>query len=460
MVSKWVCWISVDDELLVRPIKHNHKRLAHTVEKEKQPDPAMETPPHFRCPISMEIMKDPVIISTGVTYERKNIEKWLFTYKKHTCPATNQIINNFNITPNHTLKGLILSWQDQKTHSPSNSSQESIQSKHDELISLLTTIHSTPFKVNSLKKLRSIIELGDETKADFVQSGGVEVLSHIIVQTLAEPSDFITFRACEEALSILHQLAFSDKVLLQMGSLRMAKDEFYPSPNNECIKAMAMMLQRGSAEARLHTVTIFKKMAKVDYNFNWVIEDQSIDLFKSLLEFLSDEINSTASSYALDVLVHIIGSSKKNRLKAIEAGAVCILIELLPDYNGSKCEKILLLIKLLCECAEGRLALVEHGLGIAAVSKKLLHISDTATKLGVKIFWLICSSHPSMKVLEEMSQLGFMKKLFELVHIDGHSSTKDKAMKILKLHGNTWRQYPCFPCNLNDYLNSSNNNLR
>ncbi|XP_043696024.1 E3 ubiquitin-protein ligase PUB23-like [Telopea speciosissima] len=412
------------------------------MEKDKKPDLAMEIPRYFRCPISMELMKDPVIICTGVTYEKKNIEKWFFTYKKTTCPATNQIINNFNLTPNHTLKRLILSWQE------STSSKETIReaaaaatSKHDELVSLLTTIHSsTPFKVSSLKKLRSIIELGDETKTDFIQSGGVEVLSHIIVQTLIEPSDFITFRACEEALSILHQIPFSNKVLLQI------------TPNPESIKAMAMMLQRGSGEARLQTVTIFRKMAKVDYDFSWVIEDQSIDLFKSLLEFLSDEINSTASKYALDVLVHIIGLSKKNRVKAIEAGAICVLIELLPDYNGSKCEKILLIIKLLCECADGRLALVEHGLGIAAVSKKILRVSDTATKLGVKIFWLICSSHPSNNVLEEMALLGLVKKLIELVHIDEQSSMKNKAMNILKLHGNTWQQFPCFPCNLKDFL--------
>ncbi|XP_043717114.1 E3 ubiquitin-protein ligase PUB23-like [Telopea speciosissima] len=431
------------------------------MEKEKKlADLSMEIPLYFRCPISMEVMKDPVTISTGVTYERKNIEKWFFTYKKNTCPATNQIIDNFDlITPNHTLKRLILSWQEEKAHqlqsSNSSSSQQLqgpiiISCRHDELLSLFSTIQSTPFKVSLLKKLRSIIELGNETQTDFVQSGGVELLSHIIIQTLYEhrSDNFITFRACEEALSILDQLVFSEETIwLQI---------MIPKP--ECIKAMAMMLQRGSAEGRLHTVTIFRKMAKVvEYNFSWVVQDQSIDLLKSLLELLSDEIiNSKAFTYALDVLVHIIGTSKKNRLKAIEAGAICVLIELLPDSNRSKCEKILLLLKLLCECAEGRLALVEHGLGIASVSKKILRVSDAATKLGMKIFWLICSSHPSMKVLEEMLVLGSVKKFLALVHYVniGQSSIKNKAVKILKLHGNTWQHYPCFPCELKDCLKS------
>ncbi|KAM1186258.1 hypothetical protein ACFXTH_015401 [Malus domestica] len=59
-------------------------------------------PYHFRCPISIELMKDPVTISTGVTYERNNIEKWFFSYKKKTCPATMQSVKNFDMIPNHT----------------------------------------------------------------------------------------------------------------------------------------------------------------------------------------------------------------------------------------------------------------------------------------------------------------------------------------------------------------------
>ncbi|KAF8412814.1 hypothetical protein HHK36_000785 [Tetracentron sinense] len=417
------------------------------MEMERKADLIMEIPQYFRCPISMEFMKEPVIISTGVTYEKKNIQKWFFTYKKKTCPATNQRVENLDITPNHTLKRLILSWQDQE--SQSHPLPNPVSMKHDELVSLLTTIESSPFKVTSLKKLRTTIELGNDIKYDFMHSGGVEVLGGIIVQILVESSDFGNFRACEEALGVLHQLPLSDD--------REEPLQLLSKP--ECMKSMAIMLQRGSTEARLHAVTIFRKMAKVEYNWNWVLQDQEMDLFKSLLELLSDEICTKASSCALDVLMEILGASKNNRLKAIEAGAVCILIELLPDSNRSKCEKMLRLIKLLCECAEGRLALVEHGLGIAAVSKKILRVSDSATKFGVMILWLICSFHPTEKVLEEMLMFGSVKKLQALLHIHGRSSMKDKAIEIIKLHRNLWKQYPCFPCELKDYLRSMNDSI-
>ena len=398
----------------------------------------MDYPVHFRCPISMELMQDPVTISTGVTYERKNIEKWFFFCNKKTCPTTMQSINNFEITPNHTLKRLILSWQNEEAAR----SRDSL--KHDELVSLLAAMESTPFKVSSLKNLRAIVELGQEVMDDFIKCGGVDILVQIIAQILVESLDFPAFRACEEALGTLHlclSLPDHEKII-----------QFLSMP--ESMKSFAMILQRGSAEARFHAVAIFRKLAQADYNWDkFVIQDQGFELFRSLLENVSDDqICSKASASALELLIDILGTSKRSRPKAVEAGAVCILIELLPDSKPSKCEKMLLLLKLLCECAEGRQAFVEHGLGIAAISKKLLHVSSANTKITVKILWLICSYHPSERVLEEMLIVGSVNKLLALLHISNRSSTKEKVVKIFKLHGNFWRQDPCFPCDFNDYL--------
>ncbi|KAK2992524.1 hypothetical protein RJ640_002418 [Escallonia rubra] len=400
----------------------------------------MDFPPDFSCPISLELMKDPVTISTGVTYERKNIEKWLFTYKKKSCPATMLSIDNFDITPNHTLRRLILAWQDSCSQLPPSSPPPSI--KHDELMSLLNTIESTPFKVSSLTKLRIIVETSDDVKMDFRNCGGIEMLLRIIVQILVESLDFLTFRACEVSLGVLNQLFQSeeDETLLKLLS------------KPECMKSMSIMLQRGSADARVYTISIFQKMVRAEYNWDFFIHDQGVDFFKSLLELVSDEISTEASTCALQVLIAILGSSKKSRLKVVEAGGVCTLIELLPDSNKSKSEKMMQLIKLLCECPEGRLAFTEHKLSIPVITKKILHVSDTASKIGVKILWLICTFQPTERVLEEMLIFGSVKKLVALLHVDGRSSTKEKLVKMFKLHGSSWRRYSCFPIELKDCL--------
>ncbi|KAL8062249.1 hypothetical protein ABFX02_02G135200 [Erythranthe guttata] len=418
---------------------------------------AMDFPQDFRCPISMELMKDPVTISTGVTYDRKNIEKWFHTYKKATCPATMQLVDNPATTPNHTLNRLILSWlnSSQSNHDrrrPPPPPQPP-SSKHDELAALLAAVNdSTPFKVSSLRKLRSVVENGDHAiKEDFKKSGGVEALVSIMVQILSDDSGFTMFRACEEALGVLNQIPFSDEVedekILQL----------LMNPN--CMKSMAAVLQRGGAEARFCAVSTFQKIAKADYQWYYVAEDQGVDFFKSLLEISSDEISTAASSCALQLFVEMLEASKKSRLKAVEAGAVCTLVELLPDsIRPKRCERIMQLIKLLCECAEGRAAFAEHGLGIAAVGKKMLSVSGVATKIGVKILWLVSSFHSTERVLEEMLVCGAVKKLVALLHIGGRSTTKERVVKILKMHGRMWRRYPCFPGDVKEYLGLEGSN--
>ncbi|KAL3815205.1 hypothetical protein ACJIZ3_016473 [Penstemon smallii] len=412
----------------------------------------MDFPQDFRCPISMELMKDPVIISTGVTYDRINIEKWFRSYKKRSCPATMQSIESLDMTPNHTLKRLIVTWLDRN-----HSSNPTPSDKHDQLVTILGNIESSPFKVTSLRKLRSILGTGDdEVKEDFKRLKGVEVIVTIIVQILVESTDFAaTFTACEEALGVLNQVITCSEEDEEIIQILMKPD---------CMKAMGLMLQRGSADARFCSVSIFHKMAKPDHShtceWNFIAEDLGIDFFKSLLEMVSDEIySSKASSCALNLLLQMLNSSKKSRIKAIEAGGICTLIELLPDSNRSRCEKIMELIKCLCECADGRLAFTEHGLGIAAVSKKMLNVSNGATKIGVKILWLISSFNPTERVLEEMLGCGAVKKLVALLHIagGGQSTTKERVVKILKLHGRMWKRYPnCFPSGLKDYLGLGN----
>ncbi|KAI3787458.1 hypothetical protein L1987_41943 [Smallanthus sonchifolius] len=407
-------------------------------------DSEMEFPQDFRCPISMELMKEPVIISTGVTYERKNIEKWFFSYKKKTCPATMQNIVNFSVTPNHTLKRLILEWQNGHSPSSSSASSPSPSFKRDEMVSLLKTLGSSPFKVKSLKKLKEIVEIGDEMKLDFIILGGLDVLSELIVQILLDCSDFMVFRACEEALGVVQHLITSEH---QQDSKVI---ELMSKP--ECMKSIVIVLQRGSKEARVYAISILKKLANSNFDWRVIVNDQGIGMFKSILELASDEIATKASSSAFQILIKILDSSKKSRSKAIEAGAMCTLIELLPDSNRSKCEKILNIIKLLCECADGRVAFIEHRLAIGVVSKKLFDVSETGSKICVKILWLICSFHPTEKVLEEMMIYGAVKKLVVLLHMNEQSSMKNKVLDMFKKHGNSWSRYPCFPNELKEYL--------
>ncbi|KAG6491395.1 hypothetical protein ZIOFF_052737 [Zingiber officinale] len=58
-------------------------------------------PVDFRCPVSLELMKDPAIVSTRQTYDRESIEQWLEGHD--TRPKTQQKLSNKSLTPNYVL---------------------------------------------------------------------------------------------------------------------------------------------------------------------------------------------------------------------------------------------------------------------------------------------------------------------------------------------------------------------
>ncbi|XP_041460717.1 WD repeat, SAM and U-box domain-containing protein 1-like isoform X2 [Lytechinus variegatus] len=70
------------------------------------PVPDDQIPDEYLCPISREIMKEPVIAADGYTYERKAIENW-FRAGRNTSPMTNAPLSSINLTPNRSLKMII-----------------------------------------------------------------------------------------------------------------------------------------------------------------------------------------------------------------------------------------------------------------------------------------------------------------------------------------------------------------
>ena len=60
-------------------------------------------PPDFICPITQEVMQEPVIALDGHSYERVAIEQW-FSSGRRTSPLTNAQMGSSHLTPNHTLR--------------------------------------------------------------------------------------------------------------------------------------------------------------------------------------------------------------------------------------------------------------------------------------------------------------------------------------------------------------------
>lgn len=63
----------------------------------------------FVCPITKNIMTDPVTTHYGITYERMAIEDWLKT--KNYCPLTKKKLTKNKLIPNYALKSTILAYK-------------------------------------------------------------------------------------------------------------------------------------------------------------------------------------------------------------------------------------------------------------------------------------------------------------------------------------------------------------
>ncbi|XP_054823055.1 U-box domain-containing protein 19 [Prosopis cineraria] len=63
-------------------------------------------PGDFLCPISLEVMNDPVTIETGHTYDRSSILKW-FGSGSLICPKTGKSLSSIELLPNLVLRRLI-----------------------------------------------------------------------------------------------------------------------------------------------------------------------------------------------------------------------------------------------------------------------------------------------------------------------------------------------------------------
>ena len=70
-----------------------------------QASEAAEVPDDFICPITAEIMTDPVTTFDGFTYERAAITEWLRT--KDTSPKTGATLESKALIPNHLVRSLI-----------------------------------------------------------------------------------------------------------------------------------------------------------------------------------------------------------------------------------------------------------------------------------------------------------------------------------------------------------------
>ncbi|KAJ1384802.1 Zinc finger, RING/FYVE/PHD-type [Sesbania bispinosa] len=420
-------------------------------------DNEIDVPPFFLCPISLEIMKDPVTVSTGITYDRESIEKWLFSGKNNTCPVTKQPLLSDStdlITPNHTLRRLIQAWC---TINASHGIERIPTPKPPVTKSMIEKLlkdasTSSQLQMQCLRSLKTIASESETNRRCIESAGAVEFLASVVTtNTNSSSSSSLTeLEGCsedeegfdlksgagDEALSILRGLHLSEAGLKTLLGFK----------NGDFIDSLTKIMQRGIYDSRTYAVLLLKSMSEVADSVQ--IANVKAELFVELVQVLKDQISQKASKATLQALIQLVPWGR-NRIKAVEAGAVPVLIELLLDCKDRKpCEMVIVVLEMLCQCADGRAELLSHGAGLAIVSKKILRVSTMANDRAVRILLSVSRFSATPSVVQEMLQLGVVAKLCLVLQVDSGNKAKEKAREILKLHARAWRNSSCIPSNL------------
>ncbi|XP_057954086.1 E3 ubiquitin-protein ligase PUB23-like [Malania oleifera] len=408
---------------------------------------SVEIPEYFVCPISLQIMKDPVTTVTGITYDRKSIELWLFTCDTTTCPVTKQRLPpDSDLTPNHTLRRLIQAWCMENASNGVDqipTPQAPLRKSH--LLKILQDLQNPKLQLKTLKRLELLATDNQSNRKYMAEAGVANTMASIIVNCHKKGQ----ISGLDEALRVLHLVLTNSP----------AERAVLLDPNDQIIDSLSWALGLEiykDVAAKGHAVLILKALMETA-SAN-ILERLKLEFYDRILGVLGNERLGSQKriiNTALQVLLDACPRGR-NRMVMVEAGAVFRLIELelgMPEKRTS--ELIFGILFHLCSCADGRAQLLSHRGGIAMVSRRIMRVSATVDDRGISILLLICKFAGTRAVLREMLVVGGVAKLCMVMEADCAAYLKDRVLEILALHSSAWRDSPCFSRCLQDPMDIS-----
>ncbi|XP_031275108.1 U-box domain-containing protein 21-like [Pistacia vera] len=390
----------------------------------------LTTPNHFRCPISLDLMKDPVTLSTGITYDRENIEKWIETGNV-TCPITNQVLTSLEAIPNHTIRKMIQDWcVENRSHGIERIPTPRIPVSSMEVSEILSKITMASKKEDQVKcrdlvmKIKTLVKESERNKRCIAGNGTGSVLS----------AAFEGFsKTCfEENVPILEEILSALTLVFPLDGE--AVSHLGSSSSLHCI---VWFLKSGDLSRRRNAVFVLKQIVSSEQRkVNVLLEIEGV--MEALFKLIQEPICPTSTKASLIVIHHMVTFSTTNEKivsKLVDSGLVSVLLEILLDAQRSLCEKALCVLDGILSFENGREEAYNHALTVPVIVKKILRISDMATEASVSILWKLCMNEKREEkfALAETLQVGAFQKLLLLLQLGCGEKTKEKVTELLKL---------------------------
>lgn len=334
--------------------QHSHKHLDQSSSSQS----LVPIPDDFRCPISLDLMRDPVIVSSGHTYDRNSIAQWIDS-GHHVCPKSNQRLIHMALIPNYALKSLMQQWC------------------HENNVNLNEA--TKPFSYSDLERSNSKRYLSEEPvdhiSVSKAASDAVKMTAEFLVGKLATGSPEIQRQAAYELRLLAKTGMDNRRIIAEAGA----------------IPFLVTLLKSGDPRIEENAVTALFNLAIFNNNKILIVAAGAIDNITHILESgktmearenaaatifsltMVDEFKVTigASPKAIPALVRLLkegnsagkrdaatalcnlGLYNANKASIVVAGAVPLLINLLTDDKAGITDDALQALSLVLGCSEG-----------------------------------------------------------------------------------------------------------
>ncbi|XP_038883742.1 U-box domain-containing protein 27 [Benincasa hispida] len=382
-------------------------------------DLCITIPNDFRCPISLDVMKSPVSLCTGVTYDRSSIQKWLDN-GNNTCPATMQVLQTKEFVPNHNLHRLIQIWSDslrQRLHSPVSDSSLS----SDQVLRLVNRMEDDQSRADTLPRLVSFASESVENRRLLC---GIDGLVSVLVDLLGNVDGGVLV---EQTVRLLHLIRseIEDKERFVKTMLK---------SDRNCISSLLLILRKATVELKICSANLLEYLA-IDAEAKIVIAETD-GLMQELLKLINSENDTTLIESVLSCLISI-SMPKRIKIKLVQLGVIKSVTKLLSESNSSSSismtEKVLKVLETASTVREGRTEIGEDSVCVAAIVQKVLKVSNTATEHAVTTLWSVCYLFRDEKAGEALTKANGLTKILLLMQSNCSAPVRQMARDLLKI---------------------------
>ncbi|KAK7316947.1 hypothetical protein RJT34_00783 [Clitoria ternatea] len=390
----------------------------------------------FRCPISLDLLEDPVTLCTGQTYDRSSIEKWLAAGNL-TCPVTMQKLHDPSIVPNHTLRHLINQWLQlgPQFHHGNNSAT------FDYLAALKHTLESPQSTLeNKLQVLEKITVLSDEycsfRKSCFHQLSFLKLLLELVFgrEDSPPPPPLQLSKSYMEFLELALSCILKLLPFVSLEPLNMMKDE----PK---LSTFMLLFEKGTVSVKVSLCHLIDSTASPQTEEVCHILGNSHKLVHEIVQLVHQGFE--ASKVAIKAMSALC-SLQSNRENLVRGGAIDGIIAYISGCETRQrnlAPLAMATMKKLLVLESAKECLVNHPNGIETLVKMVFRVCDQeCSESAVGVLSIVCHDFGSAR--EEAIGAGVLTQLLFLLQSQCGTKTKTKARMLLKLLRSKWIEEP------------------